>query len=341
MAEGLRRREERRSAQLLFGPELAAGELERSVLGVRAVNRAVRSRPIPPRPLRMAQQVARRLGWLDYERAVVDPLDAARRAVLGEAARRPPRFLVRVDEFPHYLAWDDPKRYGTDGYRRFHSIMAAAGVPYLAAMPARVSRAPLDPTERRWRPFDESERTLLAELLASGSVAFALHGRDHRTRFDSPRERSELCGLGASQTATLLDEALAELAELGVVPEVFVPPFNRFDAGQYGELARRFAVVCGGPESIGLLGFHRSPLWLGEAVYLPSYFPLYGSAAEVRPAARALIERGAGLWMPIALHWGWEADDGWSELEALAELIAPYAAHWEDFLVAVRASVSA
>jgi hypothetical protein len=338
MADGVRARDELRSARLLLGPELAAGELDAGAPRMRAVRRAVRSRPIPPRPWRIAQQLARRAGRLDYERAVVDPLDAARRAALGERAAHPPRFLVRVDEFPHYLAWDDPARYGSEAYRRFHAIMSAAGVPYLVAVPPRVSRSPLDPSGREWRPFDEGERALLAELIADERVAFALHGRDHRTRFHSPRRRSELCGLGSSATEALLDEALAELTRLGVVADVFVPPFNRFDARQYGELARRFAVVCGGPESIGLLGFHRSPVWLGEAVYLPSYFPLYGPAAAVRPAAQRLIERGAGLWIPIALHWGWEAREGWSELERLAELIAPHAARWEDFVMAVRTS---
>ena len=83
-------------------------------------------------------------------------------------------------------------------------------------------------------------------------------------------------------------------------------------------LARRFAVVCGGPESVGLLGFQRTPLWRGEAVYLPSYQPLYGHAREqVLPAAQRLIERNIGVWAPIVLHWGWEADEDWLALERL------------------------
>jgi hypothetical protein len=338
MADGVQHRDELRSARLLFGEELASGALGEEALGAPAVRAAVRSRGVPPRPWRIAQQLRRRRGKLDYERAVVDPLDEARREVLGARASRPPRFLVRVDEFPHYLAWDEPARFGTAAYSRFHEVLAGAGVPYLVATPPRISRAPLDPRESEWRPFDWEERALLAELVEDPGVAFALHGRDHRTRFESPRRRSELCGLDAAATGTLLDGALGELAEMGVVPEVFVPPFNRFDAEQYGELTRRFAVVCGGPESIGLLGFHRSPLWRGEAVYLPSYFPLYAPAREVVPAARRLIERGAGLWTPIALHWGWEAEDGFAELQRLAELIAPHAARWEDFLRAVQES---
>ena len=332
-----------RSARLLLDAEIGAGApLSPQVLGSREMRAALRSRPVAPRPLRAAQQLLRKLGRLDYERAVAQPLLAARRAALGaQGALGAPRFLVRVDEFPYYVAWDDPAHYGTEVYRRFHAIMAGAGVPYLVAVSPRVSHAPLNPSERRWRELDDGERALLAELAGDGGVAFGLHGRDHRTRSASPRHHSELCGLGPAATAELLDQALAELARLEIAPEVFVPPFNRFDASQYAALAQRFAVVCGGPESIGLVGFQRSPLWRGDAVYLPSYYPLYSKAREVLPAARRLIEQQCGLWLPIVLHWGWEADDGWSGLERLAELIAPHASPWEDFLAAVARSAAA
>jgi Uncharacterized protein conserved in bacteria (DUF2334) len=329
--------DELRSTRLLLGPEAASEELAEIALRSREMRLAVRSRPFPSLPRRLAQQVARKLGRLDYERSVVEPLDGARRAVLGADAAQPPRFLVRVDEFPHYLAWDDPRRYGTERYRRFHSIMAGAGVPYMVAVLPRVSHATLDPQQSRWRALEEDERALLAQL-PEDSVTFGLHGRDHRTRFLSPRRHSELCGLGPPATEALLDEGLAELAPLGISPEIFVPPYNRFDAGQYELLARRFAVVCGGPESVSLLGFQRTPMWRGESVYLPSYFPLYGHAHEILPAAERLIDGRVGLWVPIVLHWGWEADADWVQLERLIEAIAPYTASWEDFLTAVRAS---
>ncbi len=316
---------------------MPANVLGADVLRSPLVRSAVRSRSCPPRPVRVLHQVQRKLGRLDYERAVVDPLDAARHAVLGPAAPAPPRFLVRVDEFPHYLAWDDPERYGSERYRRFHALMAGAGVPYMVAVLPRVSHAALDPRESRWRSLENDERSLLRELPAD-RVTFGLHGLDHRTRHASPRRYSELCGLGVAATETLIDDCLDELAPLGISPQVFVPPYNRFDAEQYDVLARRFAVVCGGPESLGLLGFQRTPVWRGEAVYLPSYQPLYGHAREILPAARRLIERRAGLWAPIVLHWGWEADEDWQALERLLEAIAPYAADWEDFLAAVRAS---
>lgn len=334
------RAQELRSARLLLGPEASAGARGGELLSSAAVRAAVRSRSAPSPPLRFLQRVKRKLGRLEYERAVLDPFDAARRAVLGPDAAAPPRFLVRVDEFPHVLAWDRPQERGTERYRRFHAIMAGAGVPYLVAVLPRVSHAPLDPQETRWRALDDDERALLGELPGDG-VAFALHGLDHRTRFSSPRRHSELCGLDLAATESLLDQGLAELAPLGIVPQVFVAPYNRFDARQYDVLARRFAIVCGGPESVGLLGFQRTPLWRGEAVYLPAYHPLYGRAREVLPAARRLIERQAGLWAPIVLHWSWEDDEDWVALERLLALIAPYTARWEDFLAAVAASAAA
>jgi hypothetical protein len=329
------RRDELRSARLLLGEHAPA-----EAIGSRRVRAAVRSRPIPPRPVRFLQLVQRKLGRLDYRRSVSDPLARARRAALGADAPADPRFLVRVDEFPHYLAWDDPERFGSEQYLRFHAVLGAAA-PYLVAVLPRLSHAPLDPEETSWRALQDDERQVLRRLAADGSVTLGLHGLDHRTRDVSPRRHSELCGLGASATERLLDDGLAELAPLGIAPEVFVPPYNRFDAEQYALLARRFAVVCGGPESIAHVGFQRTPLWRGDAVYLPSYFPLYGRARDVLPEAERLIEQRIGLWAPIVLHWGWEAEDDYASLKRLLAVIGRHTARWEEFLAAAKASKSA
>ena len=330
--------EQMRTARLLFDAERSAGALAEEALDTRAVRRATRVRSVPPRPLRIERQVRYKLGRLDFDAAVMAPLMAARRAALGpDGAAAPPRFLVRVDEFPHFQAWDDPARYGTDRYERFHDAMSAAGLTYLVAVLPRVSREPLDPMGEESRALDDGELAMLGRI-AGERVSFGLHGLDHRTRFLSPRRHSELCGLGAGATEALLDRALGELAPHGIRPQVFVPPYNRFDAAQFDALARRFEVVCGGPESIGTMGFHSTPQWRGESVYLPSYLPVYGRAVEVLPAARRAIELAAGIWVPIVLHWGWEMDDDWEQLKRLAELIAPYAASWEDFRQAIGRS---
>ena len=98
----------------------------------------------------------------------------------------------------------------------------------------------------------------------------------------------------------------------------------------------RFDIVTGGPESVPLLGWHRTPLWRGDAVYLPSYAPLYGTAADVLPEIQRLAAQGDALWLPVVLHWGWEADEGWEDLRRLAEAAAPYAADWQDFLDSIE-----
>lgn len=330
-------RDEARTARLLFDHELTTGVVHDRELCARQVRVATGVPRVPVRPIRIAQQVRYKLGRLGFERDVLAPLVAARRAVLGERASAPPRFLVRVDEYPHYRAWDDPARFGTRQFERFHEILGAAGVPYLLAVLPRVTREPLSPSGSDSRALEDQETAMLARLAAEG-VSFALHGLTHRTRFTSPRRHSELCGLSPAATAGLLDAGLAELAVHGVRPEVFVPPYNRFDAAQFEPLGRRFQIVCGGPESIGQVGFQRTPQWRGDAVYLPSYAPFYGHAGEVRPAAERVSEAACGLWIPIVLHWGWEAETGWGDLERLVNTLAPHAVAWDDFLAAVGRS---
>jgi len=328
-----------RTARLLLDAELLAGTLAPEALSAPALQAATRVRAVPARPVRIAQQVRYKLGGLDFDSAVVDPLLAARHAALGSGGAAAPRFLVRVDEFPHYQVSDEPDRFGSPEFERFHRIMLGAGVPYLLAVLPRVSREPLSPTASGSRPLDGSEVAMLRRL-ASENVSFALHGRDHRTRFSSPRRHSELCGLSDVETEQLLDDALAELARHEIRPDVFVAPYNRFDARQLKALARRFAIVCGGPESIGRMGFQRPPQWRGETVYLPSYAPVYGRAPGVLAGVQRMIERAVGLWVPVVLHWGWEAEAGFADIERLAERIAPYASRWEDFRAAIERSRS-
>jgi hypothetical protein len=285
---------------------------------------------------RIAQALAFKRGRTGWDRSVVEPLRAARRAALGEGVGEP-RVLVRVDEFPHARAFDSGGRFGSDRFRRFHAVLAEAGVPYLLAISPRVSREYLDPDAGESRPLDDGEIEALRELAADG-VVFGLHGQDHRTRHASPRRHSELTGLSPGEAATRIDAAHAAIVELGLRTPVFVPPFNRFAASQYEVLAERFEVVCGGPESIRLLGFSVTPAWRGNAVYLPSYPPLYGRAAEVAAEVERLAAIGAALWAPATLHWGWEMEDDLAALRRLCATLEGRAADWRGFLAAVTAS---
>ncbi len=327
-----------RTARLLVDDGIVSGRIDGDASLDRSLLRSIGAREIPPAPVRALQAALKnRRPPPELERDV-EAAAEVRRQLLGPAAEGPPRFLIRVDEFPHFRAWDDPARFGIERFRRFHEIMREAGVPYLIAGLPRLSRNPLDPDERAWRPLDDAERALLARL-PSEQVTIALHGHDHRTRARSSRRHSELSGLDAQATGALLDLAVDELQRAsGERARVFIAPYNRFDPAQWPALSARFAVVGGGPESIRTFGVQSTPQWRGDAVFLPAYAPHYGHAREVMPAAQRSVARAAGLWTPIVLHWGWEADAGWQDLKRLAAVLAPHAVKWSDFLAAVDRS---
>jgi hypothetical protein len=284
----------------------------------------------------MAQRLAMKRGRLDWERGWLEGLLAAKRETLGAGASGPPRFLVRVDEFPYYSSFDRPQ--DLDMSREFHDVMASAGLPHLMAVVPQLTHDALTPAAEGGRPLGEQEIDLLLQMRREG-VTFAQHGTTHRTRYESPRRRSELCGLPPVRAEELLEDGLRLLMDAGIEPpRVFVPPFNRFDAAQYPMLATRFEVICGGPESVALMGFHGGPLWREGAVYLPCYAPLYANARTVLPMAERMIELAPGTWIPIVLHTSWEQDDDFRSLARLSERIAPFAVHWDEFLTQVHRS---
>jgi hypothetical protein len=321
--------DEARSALYLSWPEVEKA-------GAPALREPYRGLGTAPLPRRAWQELTLKRGRRDWQEHV-SRLAAARRAALGPDAAGPPRVLVRVDEFPHARGFDPAGRFGIDAYRRFHAVLAEAGIPYLLAITPRVSRDFLDPENDEWRPLEDAEIGLLHELRDEGGVAFALHGLDHRTRYKPGRRHSEFCGLDRAATAERLDAGLAIFAELGLDTPTFVPPFNRFDAAQYEVLAERFEVVCGGPESVLHLGFI-PPGWLGEALYLPSYRPLYGKALDVAPGLDRVGRAPASLFAPVTLHWGWELDDDFAALRDLCALWGEHVVEWAELLATARSA---
>jgi hypothetical protein len=321
-----------RSARLVFGDELRAGRVLERDLDRPEVASAVACRPVPPAPVRGLQRLAIKRGLFDFERRNLAPLNAARRAVLGPKAAGPPRFFVRVDEFPLAGAYEPSDRREAD-FARFHSILTDAGIPYLIAVSPGVARDYLDPAGTESRPLSDRELATLADLRRDG-VAFALHGFDHRTHAARARQRSELVGLDDGALGELLDLGGRRLAEADIHPRVFAPPFNRFEARQYGLLARRYDVVCGGPESVPLFGFHRTPLARGAAIYMPAYAPFYGRSPEVTAAAERAIAAQVALPIPVVLHWSWEAGGNWTDLRRLVRRLAAHTRPWDELLAA-------
>jgi hypothetical protein len=320
--------DEARSAVYLSWPEVEKADAA-------ALRRPYRGLGTASPPRRAWQELTLKRGNRDWQEHV-GPLAAARREALGERAAGPPRVLIRVDEFPHARGFDSSGRFGIDAYKRFHAVLTEAGMPYLLAITPRVSRDFLDPENTEWRPLEDAEIELLHQLRDEG-VALALHGLDHRTRHKAGRRHSEFCGLDRAATAERLDTGLSIFAELGLETPTFVPPFNRFDAAQYEVLAERFEVVCGGPESVLRLGFI-PPGWLGEALYLPSYRPLYGKAVDVAPGLDRFARAPASLFAPVTLHWGWELDDDFAALRDLGARWGERAVEWAELLAAARSA---
>ena len=326
-----------RSARLSFGRELSDGTIsERDLAARNDVLEVFRSRPVPRAEVRIAQRLAMKAGLRDYASSHLSRVIKARRAMLGAQASGPPRFLVRVDEFPDAASLDDPDR-GLAASVAFHETLAEHGVPYLMAIVPQHTRRPLDPTATGGHPLGAEDHAFIEQMGREG-VTFAQHGTSHRTRHADPRRRSELSGLGDSQLEALIIDGLERLAPAGVTPRVFVPPFNRFDAGQFSVLARHFDVIGGGPESVPLMGLHGGPLWRGDAVFLPCYAPFYAAAGELLPVIDRMAGLAPGTWIPIVLHVSWEIGDGFRALAAFARKIAPYAVHWGEFMQAVDAS---
>jgi len=282
--------DERRSRRLLFAAELEAGTVRESDLVRAPVRDAVLARRVPARLSRAYQRRLMRRGRLTYLGVTLPAVAAARRAVLGEAAApEEPRLLVRLGPFP-----------GADGAALRE--LADRGLRYLLAVDAA-------------RPLTDDEVELLADLRRAG-VVFALEG---------PAE--ELAGRSADAIGEALAAREKRLTEQAAIrPDVLVAPDN-LNFRVWKPLAERYSVFASGPGSVAHMGYHGTPLWRGEAVWMPSYEPFHGDAAQVADAVRALDGAAAGAWVPAAV-----------DATPAAARLAPWAASWDEFLEAVRRS---
>lgn len=327
-----------RTVRLHLDRELQKGLINDALATSEDVLQALPSSALPSTAARAIQRIAFKLGSRSSSAAMLGTGTAVRRVALGTADDAPPRILVRVDEFPCATRLEARKgRYGPVPAGRFHELMLAYGIPYLMGIVPRLVDQPLDPRGTDLGGFLDGEREFVERLRDDG-VALAQHGTTHRSRYDSPRRRSEYCGLSPEQLAESLDQGRALLDELAIAADILIPPFNRFDADQWPVLASRYRVVAGGPESIRLVGLVSSPIWVGEAVYVPSYRPLYGDAATILAAMDKVIAEAPGCWITIALHMSWEIANGLQALGRLLERVASLVVPWSHFLEAVERS---
>ncbi len=314
MAQASLTADERRSAHLLFAEELADGTVTPGELARPEVERAVRSLQVPSGILRRWQVRRVRQGRLDMEESA-GPMLAAREAVLGQRAAGSPRLLVRLDAFP-------APRVGVDVAKAATGALRAAGIPFLLTVVPRVPAAGEPHGRRR---HDLAESGLLEDLRRDPGVAFGLCGLDGRA----------LDALDPADLEAALDEADAVLARYGTPPDVLVPPGGRVHLRRYRALAERYTVVSGSPGSVETMGFHRTPLWRADAVWMPAHPPLAGPPAGVASAVRAYTQRQAALWLPVVLELAELTPAG---LRDVAAALTGLARPWDEFLAAARAA---
>jgi peptidoglycan/xylan/chitin deacetylase (PgdA/CDA1 family) len=222
-----------------------------------------------------------------------------------------PRFLLRVDDFPR---WDR----GPEGFRVFHAILKDAGVRYLLGVIPRPAEDPQDAGGKGGRSWSAEEAAMLAEV--APDVEMALHGWTHRRRPESVP--AEIVGCPADELEHGLHEGLAVLRAAGLTTHAYIPPFNAVDREALTILARKFDLVCGGPESVRWLGCLPGPCRLAGVWFLPSYPPAYGRAAEVAEFVRAVRFRAVPILIPLTLHWSWEEADKFDGVRRLADALA-------------------
>lgn len=290
---------ERRSARLLFAEELALGEVRPEALERDEVVEAVRDMPVPSGLARRLQARALARGDLAYLRDVATPLAAARRAVLGpERAAGRPRVLLRIDAFP-------APGIAPEELAAVHAVLHAARAPYLLTVVAGA--------------FDLAGQVVLRRLADDG-VAFAL-------RPDAADDGFEAA----------LDAGVEALRSRALRAEVLSPAPGTLRGGDWAVAAKRYDVVAGGPGDVRRLGFHRAPLWRGEAVWLAAHPPLAGDVAAIGETVARLAADGAALWVPVEIGLEQLAGD-LGQARALAAALAGVARPWDEFLAAVRAS---
>ncbi|MFA5393878.1 MAG: DUF2334 domain-containing protein [Candidatus Ratteibacteria bacterium] len=235
----------------------------------------------------------------------------------GPGETRPEvKYLLRIDDFPHW-------NVGPDTFRKFLEILQKDAIPCLLGVTPCLSSARHNPENRDYRDLTAAEISILVDPL----IEIALHGFTHQTR--QRKFHSEFVGLSANETEDYLGKALEKFAAYNLKTEAFIPPFNTIDLKNYEALKKRFRIICGGPETIRYFGFKITPLYLSDALYVPSYRPLCGRAEMAADFLETFQPTGI---LPITLHWAGEANDGFAGVKRLVNLIKGKALRWKSLI---------
>jgi hypothetical protein len=228
-------------------------------------------------------------------------------------ARENVKYLLRIDDFPHWSV-------GLDAFRRFLEILRKDEVTCLLGVTPCLSSDRHNPENHTFRDLTAEEISTLSDPL----IEIALHGFTHQTR--QRKFHSEFIGLSANETENCLGKALGKFDDYNLKTDAFIPPFNTIDFRNYEALKKRFRIICGGPETIRNFGFKITPIYLSGALYVPSYRPLCGRAEMAADFLETFKPTGI---LPITLHWAGEANNDFAGVKRLVSLIKGKTARWE------------
>ena len=328
----------KRGARLLFDAELYVRRARGAgrARGARVGRRRVRG--VPHAPLRLVQDVERKLGRLDHDdrgrrAAGRSPAHGARRAGGGAAAV--PRARGRVPALPGV---GRPAAVRLGRLRALPRDPAGGGraVPRRGAAAreqsaARPGRAPSRARSTRRRPRCCAMQP--APRASRSRCTGATTARASRRRADTPscagstRRRPPSCSTRRSPSST----ATASTRTSSSRPTTASTP----PSGRCSRRASRSSAAAPSRSGESASSARRCGTRMPSTCRVRT---VLRPRARGAPAVERAIEAQTGLWTPIVLHWGWESDAGWRELEALCERIAPFAAEWTEFRAAVERS---
>jgi len=227
-----------------------------------------------------------------------------------------PQYLVRVDDFPSL---------GTRSeiFLRFHEILQGSGIPYILGVTPYLCN----------RELSKSEEEILYRLIGA-DVEIAMHGITHQT--ESCCVLSELIGLNRKTLEDKFSMGFRILENLGLDPQFFIPPFNAFELDCIPVLREYFVGICGGPESVNIVGYRISPSFLADVLYVPSYFPAYGKSYMIMQFVRETLKLSEAIIIPITIHWASEIDDNFARVRLLCRFLKGHVQRWSDLVVRSR-----
>ena len=170
---------------------------------------------------------------------------------------------------------------------------------------------------------------IIDQLRASGGK-IALHGFTHSGRFGP--FTSEIMQMNFPDIDAKLREVYDSLP-LEAKPMIFIPPYNAISQEQIAYMTRYFKIICGGPETARFTDCYAGPVALNhDAWYFPSFFPFYNNASAMVQSKTFRSAIGQKGLVCITVHMPLEAQDNYSGLMQLLDLVADNLTSW-NFLV--------